>query len=114
MSVMTYGVVVQLQFFPAWLALPRTERRTLAADLYDIINRNADLVQVQYYDADALHGDFSDFMVCRTADLRHYHFMWKEIRDTQAYACGYFTIKGVIVGIENGFQSYEKDVLGMG
>lgn len=108
-----YGFIVNLEFYPQWLSLARTERRELAQDLYEIVSRYAGKVQVEFYDADALHGGFTDFVICRTDDIKHYHYMWEEIRDTRAYAGGYFKIVGVTVGIREAFRAFETEVLGM-
>ncbi|SDC91604.1 Darcynin, protein of unknown function [Paenibacillus sp. UNCCL117] len=113
MSSLQYGVIVLLEFSPSWLSLSRENRRELAGGLYAIIGKYAGQVHVEYYDADAFHGSCSDYVVCRTADLKHYHYMWEEIRDSPVYAGGYMRIKDVITGIRNGYQAYESEVLNM-
>lgn len=112
-KVINHGIVVLLEFFPAWLALPREKRRELAADLYMIIGRYADKVNVKFFDADAFGGGYSDFVICETTDLKQYHYMWEEIRDTVAYSHGYLKIKDVIMGIQSGYQAFEAEVLNM-
>jgi len=113
MSELHYGIVVQLEFFPSWLSLSREERRNLAQDMYAIIDKYAGKVAVEFYDSDALHGQFTDFVICRTTNLKHYSYMWEELRDTTAYAQGYLKIRGVTIGIRNGHQSFEAEELGM-
>ncbi|MBO9606208.1 MAG: Darcynin 2 [Paenibacillaceae bacterium] len=110
---MQYGIMVKLEFYPAWLRLARTERRDLAQDMYGIIGRYAGKVEVEFYDADALHGGFTDFVICRTEDMKHYHYMWEEIRDTRAYAGGYVKIVDVTIGIRDAHRAYEAEALGM-
>lgn len=51
--------------------------------------------------------------MCETDDLKFYHFMWEEIRDSIPYTRGYLKIKEVIMGMENAFQTYEKESLKM-
>lgn len=57
--------------------------------------------------------DYTDFVICETEDLKFYHFMWEEIRDSIPYTRGYLKIKEVIMGMENAFQTYEKESLKM-
>ncbi|WP_458120713.1 darcynin family protein [Paenibacillus sp. Z6-24] len=110
---MRYMMVVLLEFYPSWLALPREERRMHAAGLQEIICRH-DEVQVRFFDAEALPGkDYTDFVICETGNMEQYHYMWEAIRDSEPYTKGYMKIKDVIMGLENAFQSYETHVLKM-
>lgn len=105
-------MIVLLEFYPTWLALPREERRTFAGGLQEIISKYSPAVQVRFFDAEALPGkDFTDFVVCETEDLKQYHYMWEEIRDSEPYTKGYMKIKDVIMGIENAYQAYETEAL---
>lgn len=109
---MRYMMVVLLEFYPSWLALPREERRQHAGALQATIQKYSKHVQVRFFDAEALPGkDYTDFVVCETEDMKQYHYMWEEIRDSQPYTKGYMKIKDVIMGMENAFQSYESEVL---
>ena len=111
---MRYMMVVLLEFYPSWLALPREERRMHAASLQEIIRKHEPAVQVRFFDAEALPGkDYTDFVVCETEDMEQYHYMWEAIRDSEPYTKGYMKIKDVIMGMENAFQSYETNVLNM-
>lgn len=112
---MRYMMVVLLEFYPSWLALPREERRQHAGALQATIQKYSKHVQVRFFDAEALPGkDYTDFVVCETEDMKQYHYMWEEIRDSQPYTKGYMKIKDVIMGMENAFQSYESEVLQVG
>ncbi|WDF48869.1 Darcynin 2 [Paenibacillus sp. KACC 21273] len=107
-------MIVLLEFYPSWLALPREQRREHAEVLQQIINKYRSSITVRFFDAEALPGkDYTDFVVCETEDLKHYHYMWEEIRDSETYTQGYMKIKDVIMGLENAFQSYEKEALQM-
>lgn len=111
---MRYCMVVLLEFYPSWLALPREERRKHAGKLQDIIQAYGQHVTVRFFDAEALPGkDYTDFVVCETENMAQYHYMWEEIRDSDPYTKGYMKIKDVIMGMENAFQSYESDILKM-
>ncbi|GIO85650.1 hypothetical protein J25TS5_25820 [Paenibacillus faecis] len=109
---MRYMMIVLVEFYPSWLALPREERRKHAASLEDIIQKYREQVSVRFFDAEALPGkEYTDFIVCETEDMKPYHYMWEEIRDSAPYTKGYMKIKDVIMGLENAFQSYESDML---
>lgn len=111
---MHYMMIVLLEFYPSWLALPREERRKYAGGLQEIIDKYHPHVRVRFFDAEALPGkDYTDFAVCETDDMRKYHYMWEEIRDSAPYTKGYMKIIDVIMGLENAFQSYESEVLKM-
>jgi hypothetical protein len=111
MSDLNYGIIVMLEFYPSWLALPREKRRELAKDLYNIVGKYQEHVKVKFFDSDVLGGRYTDFVVCETKDMKQYHFMWEEIRDTVAYSHGYFKIKDVVIGIQNAYQQFETEVL---
>ncbi|WDM23719.1 darcynin family protein [Paenibacillus polymyxa] len=111
---MRYMMIVLLEFYPTWLALPREERRKHAGALQATIQKYSEHVQVRFFDAEALPGkDYTDFVVCETKDMKQYHYMWEEIRDSEAYTKGYMKIKDVVMGMENAFQSYESEMLQM-
>ncbi|MCS7459637.1 Darcynin 2 [Paenibacillus doosanensis] len=102
-----------LEVDAAWLALSREKRREYAAELYEIIGRYADHVRVKYFDADAFSGRCSDFVLCETGDTAAYHRMWEGLKDSAAFSRGYYRIKDVLYGIQNAYQDYETQVLGM-
>lgn len=111
---MRYMMIVLLEFYPSWLALPREQRRIHAAGLQEIISQYEERVNVRFFDAEALPGkEYTDFVVCETNDMESYHYMWEAIRDSEPYTKGYMKIKNVIMGLENAFASYEKEVLQM-
>ncbi|MDO7906290.1 Darcynin 2 [Paenibacillus sp. JX-17] len=71
-------------------------------------------VQTRFCDAEALPGkDYTDFVICDTEDLKSYHYMWEEIRDSAPYTIGYMKIKDVIMGMDYAFRAFEADVLNM-
>ncbi|MCK7614711.1 darcynin family protein [Roseibium sediminicola] len=103
------AAVVYLAFEPAWLALPREERGRIAGKIGAILARHPK-VTFEWFDADALAGGFSDFAICRFSDMRAYHHLWEELRDTEIFAHPYARIVNVTTGIENGFQDYEASL----
>ncbi|BBH23232.1 hypothetical protein Back11_45770 [Paenibacillus baekrokdamisoli] len=109
---MKYMMIVLLEFYPSWLALSREVRQEKAMELRHITLKYDKDVKVRFFDAEALPGEtYTDFVMCETEDLRPYHFMWEEIRDSETYTRGYMKIKNVIMGIENAYQLYESEIL---
>lgn len=111
---LNHCIIVLLEFYPSWLALHREKRRELAGHLSSIVGKYSKSVKVKFFDADAFgDGTYTDIVICETKDLKQYHFMWEEIRDSYAYSNGYFKIKKAILGVENAYQSFEEEVLNM-
>ena len=98
--------VVVLAFEPAWLALSRPERGEWAARVGSITARHPD-VKLTWFDADALGSGYTDFVLCHFRELRDYHFLWEELRDTELFSHPYVRIVNVILGIERGYEAYE-------
>jgi hypothetical protein len=107
-----YLAVVRLAFEPAWLALPRDERRGHAARIAGILARHAEAVGVRWFDADALGAGWTDFVVCEFADLLAYHFLWEELRDDLLFARPYVRLVDVTLGLERGYEAYEAAATG--
>ncbi|UES50110.1 darcynin family protein [Roseibium aggregatum] len=103
------AAIVYLAFEPAWLALSRQERGEIAGQIATILARHPG-VAFEWYDADALAGGYSDFAICRFSDMRAYHHLWEELRDTVIFSKPYARIVNVTTGIENGFQDYEANL----
>lgn len=103
------AAIVYLAFEPAWLALDRQERGEIAGQIGEILARHPK-VTFEWFDADALAGGFSDFTICRFFDMRAYHHLWEELRDTVIFSKPYARIVNVTTGIENGFQDYETAI----
>lgn len=62
---MTYTMVVLLEFHSPWLALSRGERRQYAKEIYQIVDIYKDRVKVCFFYAEALPGaNFTDFCIC--------------------------------------------------
>ncbi|MBD8890071.1 darcynin family protein [Roseibium litorale] len=99
--------IVYLAFEPTWLALSRAERGKWAEHAGGILARHPG-VSFTWYDADALSGSFTDFAICSFTDIRAYHHLWEELRDTEIFTRPYARITNVTMGIENGYGDYEK------
>ncbi|GAA0272608.1 hypothetical protein GCM10010302_07740 [Streptomyces polychromogenes] len=106
---MTYGIVLTYTLTPRWLALPREERdRMRAAHIEPVFARYADRVTARFFDGEAFNSRFSDFAVLETEDLGAYYFLVEALRDTPLISEGHLVLGEVILGVEDGFRSYER------
>lgn len=106
---MKYGIVLTYTVTPRWLALPREERNALrTAHIEPVFAAYADRVTARFFDAEAFHARLSDFAVLETEDLAAYYFLIEELRDSPLISQGYLTFGEVFLGVEDGFQEYER------
>ncbi|GAA2710464.1 MULTISPECIES: darcynin family protein [Streptomyces] len=106
---MTYGIVLTYTVTPRWLALSREERNALRAQhLEPVFAAYADRVKARFFDAEAFNGRFSDFALLETEDLGAYYFLVEALRDTPVIAEGYLAFNDVLLGVEDGFHTYEQ------
>ncbi|MBC2876948.1 MULTISPECIES: darcynin family protein [Streptomyces] len=106
---MKYGIVLTYTVTPRWLALSREQRNAMrAAHLEPVFAAYADRVRARFFDAEAFNGRFSDFTVLETDDLGAYYFLVEALRDTPVIAEGYLTFGEVFLGVEDGFEAYER------
>ncbi|MEP3046200.1 MAG: darcynin family protein [Roseibium sp.] len=101
--------IVYLAFEPAWLTLSRMKRGIYGEGVGAIL-ANHPRVTFEWFDADALAGGYSDFAIYRFSDMRAYHYLWEELRDTEIFSKLLARITNVTIGIQNGFQDYEAAV----
>ncbi|KNB50582.1 darcynin family protein [Streptomyces caatingaensis] len=106
---MRYGIVLTCTVTPRWLALSREERDAMrAAHLDPVFAAYADRVRARFFDAEAFNGRFSDFAVLETDDLGAYYFLVEALRDTPLVSEGHFVLGEVFLGVEDGFQAYQR------
>jgi hypothetical protein len=110
-NVLTFAAVVRLSFEPAWLALPRGDRRVWATRVNDLSVRYPK-VSLAWYDSDALGSGYTDFVICRFSDFASYHFLWEELRDLELFSRPYVRIVDVTLGIERGYEAFERSASG--
>jgi len=101
-----YAVVVSLEVEPAWLALPRAERRRHAEQVAAIVARHPK-VSFRWFDADAFGHGYTDFALTECDDLEHHHFLWEELRDLPLFSAPYLRVCDTMLGMERGYQRYE-------
>ncbi|MFE7194523.1 darcynin family protein [Kitasatospora sp. NPDC057541] len=108
---MKYAVILKYSFTPAWLNLPREERGALeAAHIHPVFGKYADRVKARFFDAEAFHTTFTDFALLETEDLKAYYFLVEELRDSPLVAQGYLVLNDIHIGIEDGFQEFERSL----
>jgi len=39
-----------------------------------------------------------------------YHAMWEELKDSELFTTPYFHITRVLIGMENAFEAYDRDL----
>ena len=100
-------IVAELIALPAWLALPRERRRTIADRVAGEAGRHGD-VRVRWLDAEAFTGECSDVLIAETADLAAWYDLFEMLRDTELFATPYFRIERIITGLEDGHRAYDK------
>ncbi|MCC2274144.1 hypothetical protein LKL35_01615 [Streptomyces sp. ET3-23] len=106
---MKYGIVLTYTVTPRWLALAREERNAMrSAHLEPVFAAYADRVTARFFDAEAFNGRFSDFVVLETEDLGAYYFLVEALRDTPVISEGYLAFGEIFLGVEDGFQAYER------
>jgi uncharacterized membrane protein YjdF len=105
-----YTILMMMTATPTWLGLPREERDAFNANVIEPLPaRYADRVQVRFFDAEAFAAHCSDFVIFTALDLKAYYFLIEELRDTAMFIAPYFVVNDVIIGLENGYQSFEEE-----
>ena len=104
-----YTIIITMTATPAWLTLSRAERNHFTTTiLQPLFVQWSDRVQVRFFDAEAFTAHCSDVAISTTLDLKAYYFLMEQLRDTPLFAQPYFLLNDVIIGLENGYQAFEK------
>ena len=75
-------VFMLLNALPAWLSLPRGERRAFHAEVLAPILAAHPATRMRYYDAEAFTGRCSDIAAFETENLQDYSDLIEALRDT--------------------------------
>ncbi|NDY91826.1 darcynin family protein [Ideonella livida] len=109
---MTYTVIVTYTFHPDWLRKTWEERAAYERQhIRPVFERFAGEVSVRFFDAEAFSARCSDFMIFETADLKSYYFLIESLRESPVFRDGLVTFQDVLIGIEDGFRTYEREML---
>jgi len=103
----SWVIVVQLIALPAWLALTREQRRTIADRIGGEARQHRD-VRVRWLDAEAFTADSSDVLLAETSDLTAWYHLFEMLRDTELFTTPYFRLVRIATCIEDGYRAYEK------
>ncbi len=95
-----------------WLSLNREERNQFTEkELSPILQKFEDRLKVRFYDSEAFHAKTSDFLIVETKLLKDFYFFMEYIRDTKLFTKPYIELNDIILGIEGGFEDFEKTEL---
>lgn len=100
-------IVVQLTALPAWLALPRGQRTSVADRAGGEVRQHRD-VRVRWLDAEAFTAECSDVLLAETADLAAWYHLFETLRDTELFTTPYFRLERIVTGIEDGHRAHDK------
>ncbi|MBB3061938.1 darcynin family protein [Microbulbifer rhizosphaerae] len=111
---MQYTIIVTYRFSNLWLQLSREARRDFqGTHVLPLFEKYADSVRVRFFDAEAFATHYTDFAIFETEDLKHYYFLIEELRDSPLLAQGYAEFKDILIGIEDGYQDFDRETSGM-
>lgn len=106
---MDYTILILYKANHRWLSLTRAERSSIfEGQVAPLIQKFKGKLTVKLYDAEAFHAQTSDFLIVTCAELKEYYFFMEHLRDTPLFAKPYIELNDVVIGIENGFQQFEK------
>jgi hypothetical protein len=106
---MRYAIVLKLKYAPAWLRKARPERRAFNdRHIAPILEKYADRVSFRWFDAEAFHAAFSDWVLFETEDLRAYYHLIEELRDTPLITEGLAEFHEITLGLEWGHREFES------
>jgi hypothetical protein len=106
-----YIALVLLRATPQWLRLPRTDRSAFNETvLGPILAAHAGQVTVRHLDMEAFTGRCSDVALFETADPQAFYFLMEELRDTALFTEPYFEVVDILLGLEDGYRTFESRI----
>jgi hypothetical protein len=107
MSTPNYAIFHLVRFTPAWLALPREDRRAVAREIEALVAASAGAVSIRWFDAEAFSAKATDVLFVETRDLFAYYRFWEHVRDTTLFTVPYVHEEQIVVSIEQGHRLHE-------
>lgn len=108
---MKYTVLILLSTTENWLRLTREERNKFNEKFFvPLIKKYQEFIEIRLFDSESTHALHTDFMIIETTDLTQYYYFWEEVRDSEIYTIPYFKINDILIGQEDGFKDYEKNL----
>lgn len=106
-----YTILLLLNATPKWLSLSRDQRaHFFEGKVIPVITQIAPAVSTRFFDSEYFHGSISDFILITTKDLNAYELFIEKLRDTKLYSEPYFEVKDIIMGRENAFEQFNKQL----
>ncbi len=102
-----FTIFMLLRALPAWLALPRPQRNTIAESAMAHALKEG-TVSVRHFDAEAFTAQCSDVAVFETPDLPSFYRAVERLRDSALFTTPYFELVQILPSIENGFRHFEQ------
>jgi hypothetical protein len=102
-----YAIFHQITFTPAWLALPRAQRRAVAETIAALVTDTQGTVCVRWFDAEAFSANPTDVLLVETNDLFAYYRFWERVRDSSLFTVPYVGDHKITMGIEQGHRMHE-------
>lgn len=107
----TYTILLLLQARPEWLRLSRKERQQYFENtVTPLFESVAKQVQVRLFDSEYFHAKVSDFILLSTSDLTAYGLLIEKLRDSAIYQVPYFEVVDIIIGQEEAFKAFDKQL----
>jgi hypothetical protein len=108
---MKYTIVILISTTENWLRLTRKQRNEYNEKFFiPLLKKYQEFLNVRLFDSESTHAQHTDFIIIETNDLKQYYFFWEEVRDSEIYTVPYFKINDIIIGQEDGFKEFEKNI----
>lgn len=106
-----YTILLLLNATPKWLSLSRDQRaHFFESKIIPVIAQVSPAVNTRFFDSEYFHSTVSDFIIVTTKDLNTYELLIEKLRDTKLYGEPYFEVKDIIMGRENAFEQFNKQL----
>ena len=103
-------IIIEVTVLPSWLALSRDERHAIVTAQVEPALAAHTECSLRWLDAEAMTAQCSDVMLVETDNLRAWHHLWEQLRDSDLFAKPYFHLESIIVGSEDAYLDYEDTV----
>lgn len=91
---------------PAWLALPRPDRRQIGDAALATL---PDGLSFRQFDTEAFSAMCSDIWLIEGATPRSLNAAMERLRDTPLFSVPYFEFAGILPALEDGWQTFEAE-----
>lgn len=106
-----FTILILLNATPQWLSLSRNQRSEFVLkELSPIIEKVGAKLDIRFFDSEYFHAHFSDFLIIQTVELIDYQLFIEMLRDTKFYGVPHFKVLDIVIGKENLFKEYDKQL----